>query len=141
LTTVDQAREVIKNIRQQYVENGIGRWAVFESATGAFIGWAGLKLITEPINGYVNHYDLGYRFMKKYWRKGYASEVAKALVEYGFDILKQNEIHAYTHAGNTASQRVLLKSGFKFIEQFEDDDDDCDWFTITRNSPGNKNQG
>lgn len=47
--TIGQSHETIAFIRKHYVENGIGRWAVVEKSTNQFIGWAGLKLVREPI--------------------------------------------------------------------------------------------
>jgi RimJ/RimL family protein N-acetyltransferase len=67
ISTMDEVRQVIALIRDQYVQNGIGRWAVIEKATGHFMGWSGLKLVKELINGHINYYDLGYRLMKKHW--------------------------------------------------------------------------
>ena len=46
--------------------------------TNEMIGWCGLKLLTEPVNGRVNFYDLGYRFKQRHWGKGYASEACNA---------------------------------------------------------------
>src|SRR5688572_1907750 len=64
---IEEIHHAIDSIRQQYESNGIGRWAVMTRQSNKFIGWAGLKLITEPINDHVNHYDLGYRFLKNQW--------------------------------------------------------------------------
>ncbi len=38
-----QAREMIENILQQYIDFGIGRWAIIEKSTNEFVGWTGLK--------------------------------------------------------------------------------------------------
>ena len=42
-THLDQSREVIESIRQQYQRFGVGRWAAVLKNTNEFIGWAGLK--------------------------------------------------------------------------------------------------
>src|SRR4051812_29243148 len=78
----EQIIDVIKSIRQQYLDNGIGRWAIMHKQTGSFIGWAGLKFVTELINNHVNYYDLGYRLIKKYWAQGIATETATASLSY-----------------------------------------------------------
>ncbi|NII81438.1 MULTISPECIES: GNAT family N-acetyltransferase [unclassified Pedobacter] len=67
--SIEQSIAEIEFIRKQYIENGIGRWAVIEKATGNFVGWSGLKLIKEITNNHVNYYDLGYRFSKRFWGK------------------------------------------------------------------------
>lgn len=132
LTHIDQSKEVIRFIRQQYEENGIGRWAVIEKSTNRFIGWAGLKLVTTPVNGHVNYYDLGYRFIKQYWGKGYATECTKALLEYGFIKLQQEVIYAMTDAENMASARVLEKNGFRQTGVFDDEGVPHKWFEISK---------
>src|SRR5690606_25147557 len=73
-----QVVDVINFIRQQYLDNGIGRWAMIEKETNNFIGWAGLKLEKIKINNHINYYDLGYRLIRKHWGKGFATEGATA---------------------------------------------------------------
>ncbi|WP_293308745.1 GNAT family N-acetyltransferase, partial [Pedobacter sp. UBA5917] len=60
--SIEQSKADIEFIRKQYIDNGIGRWAVIEKETNSFIGWAGLKFIKEMNNNHSNYYDLGYRF-------------------------------------------------------------------------------
>lgn len=69
VTSIEQIRAASQSIRQQYEENGIGRWAVIEKSSGNFIGWSGLKLIKEYENKHINFYDVGYRLHPKYWGK------------------------------------------------------------------------
>jgi len=121
LTDIEEVRKVIAFVRQQYEDNGIGRWAVTLKDTGEFIGWTGYKLITEKVNGHVGHYDFGYRHMRKHWRKGYAYEAAKASLDYGIDELGFKDIYAMTEVGNAGSRRILEKLGFRFVEIFNYD--------------------
>jgi RimJ/RimL family protein N-acetyltransferase len=107
--TTDEAKNVIALIRQQYADNGIARWAVIEKATGNFTGWGGLKLVKTEINGMTNYYDLGYRFAKKYWGQGYATETAKASLAYGFIQMGLPVIYAMANVDNAGSLNVLRK--------------------------------
>ena len=52
VTDIREIDEVIRFIRRQCIDNGIGRWAVIDKRAGTFISWAGLKWVTEPMNGY-----------------------------------------------------------------------------------------
>src|SRR5262245_18712766 len=77
LKNIDHAAEILeKAILPQYALYNHGRWAVhvkpdFNPITIKFIGWCGLKYRAE-----LNEVDLGYRFKKQAWGKGYATEAA-----------------------------------------------------------------
>lgn len=130
---IEQSEEIITNIRQQYIDNGVGRWATIEKSTGEFIGWSGLKYITDYWNNNTNFHDVGYRFIPKYWGKGYATESAKAALEYAFNTMKLNKVIGTCHEENKASRKVLEKCGLQFIEKFiYKDEIPCDWLKITK---------
>src|SRR5690606_15386396 len=78
---IDEVKFVIENLQWQYKTFGMGRMAVVLKETNEFIGWAGFKR-ERNVNGHEVFCDLGYRFLKKHWGKGYASESAKAFVEH-----------------------------------------------------------
>jgi [ribosomal protein S5]-alanine N-acetyltransferase len=132
ITTIQQARDAIAFIRQQYIDNCIGRWAVLDKETNAFMGWAGLKLYKTEANGHSNFYELGYRFIQKYWSKGYATEAAKAMIDYGFIEIGLTEIYAMTDIENKASRHVLEKCGMSYIEDFDLEGQACAWFKISK---------
>lgn len=114
---IEQAAMVLeKTILPQYALYNHGRWAVHIKATGEFIGWCGLKYRAE-----LNEIDLGYRFMKQFWGKGYATEAADASIRYGFEKLNINRIVARAELGNTGSIRVLEKCGMNYTGNEEMD--------------------
>lgn len=127
---IEQIDDIILFIRKQYVDNGIGRWAMIEKSSNNFIGWAGLKLVRELTNKHIDFYDLGYRLNKSYWGKGFATEAARAALKYGFNKLNLNEIYAITDSQNVASRNVIEKVGLKYIETYSDWGTDHDWFEI-----------
>lgn len=120
-TTIEESRENIDFVRRQYKDNGIGRWAVTLKDTGEFVGWTGFKLMREAVNGHVNHYDFGYRHMRRHWHKGYASEAARAALRYGIDVLGLKDIYAMTAIDNAGSRHILESLGFRFVEIFNYD--------------------
>ena len=133
--TLEESEETIRNIRNQYTENGIARWAVIEKESNFLIGWSGLKLLTKPLNGFTNVYELGYRFLPEYWGKGYATEAGKAVVEYGFEKLKLDKIYACTDIENINSTYILKdKLGFSEKGTFIDELDNatCLWFELDK---------
>jgi len=131
LTDISQSAAVIESIRNQYTENGIGRWAVILKENGKLIGWSGLKLIKE-INNHQNIHDLGYRLTPEYWGKGYATETSKAVLNYGFNEMKLDTIFAYADIKNQASNHVLRKLGFEEKGKFIDEGDTCFWFELKK---------
>lgn len=123
ITDLQQAKDAIANIRQQYIDNGIGRWAVVEKESNEFVGWSGLKLVKEERGPHGNYYDVGYRFAKKYWGKGYATETALASVDYGFSEMGLDVLNATAETGHKASIHVLQKAGLKLIGEFISNDE------------------
>lgn len=131
---LSETEENIRKIRKQYEENGIGRWAVIEKDSGLLIGWSGLKYLTEEINGHKNIYDLGYRFLPEFWGKGYATESAKAFLDYSFNTLNFPAIYAHAHCRNDDSNKILKKIGFRQTEKFVVDLDgaECFWYELKK---------
>jgi ribosomal-protein-alanine N-acetyltransferase len=129
---IAEANEIITFIRKQYVDNGIGRWAIIEKNTDNFVGWGGFKLITDKVNGHQNYYDLGYRLIKKHWGKGYATEASLAAVNYGFEELLLPVIHAIADVKNLQSRKVLEKCGFARKGLFDYDLSPHFWFELRK---------
>lgn len=129
--SIEECRDWIASIRQQYLDYGIGRWAVIEKASGEFVGWAGLK-VEKNVNGHERFYDLGYRLRQEFWNKGYATEAAKAFVDFGFNELRLPVINAYVMEAHAASRKVLENAGLRFVEYFEYEGGRECWYEITR---------
>lgn len=138
VTGKDQIIDVINFIRQQYVDNGIGRWAIIDKKTNDFIGWTGLKFVTDLTNNHKNYYDLGYRLIKKYWGQGIATETALASLNYAFDKLNANEVYAMADCENDSSNKILNKIGLSFIETFDFDGIKHNWYKIDKTEYKNK---
>ncbi|OMQ08074.1 GNAT family N-acetyltransferase [[Flexibacter] sp. ATCC 35103] len=120
----------IKNIQKQYKDLGIGRWAVILKETNEFLGWSGIKFITNEINNHKDFYEIGYRFIEKHWGKGYATEAGKAFIDYAFNIMKIDAVYAYADAGNENSRRILEKLGLRYINSFEYEEELEVWYEL-----------
>ena len=111
------ASEILeKTILPQYALYNHGRWAVHVKTTLEFLGWCGLKYRAE-----LNEIDLGYRFKKEGWGKGYATEAAHASIQYGFEKLGLQRIVARAEVENIGSWKVLEKCGMIYIGDEEVD--------------------
>jgi RimJ/RimL family protein N-acetyltransferase len=60
------------------------------------------------------HAELGYWVGKPYWGNGYCTEAARAILDYGFQVLDLNRIYARHLARNPASGRVMIKTGLQY---------------------------
>lgn len=132
IKTKTEADNIIRHIRKQYKENGIGRWAIEDKKTTAFLGWTGLKLEKENINNHLDYYDLGCRIIAKYWGQGIALESSKTCLKYGFEHLKLPTIYAAAQIENLASNAILKKLGFFFHNSFDYDGSHHNWYSISK---------
>jgi RimJ/RimL family protein N-acetyltransferase len=91
-------------------EHGFGQWVVELSGEASFIGVVGLSVVSyeAPFTPAV---ELAWRLARRYWGRGYATEAARAAVEYGFDELGLDEIVALTVPANRRSRRVMDRLG------------------------------
>jgi len=127
--TIEEILGYIENIQNQYKINGIARFAVIHKESGDFLGWSGIKFITEEENNHINFYEIGYRFREEFWGNGYAYETAKAWYDYAFNELKVDTLYASAHVDNIASRKVLEKIGLKLKNEFTwNNEVPCVWY-------------
>ncbi len=100
------------------------RLMVFEKSTDEFIGLAGIDNVTIQSD----EKQIGFTFHKKFWGKGYAVEIAKALIQ----ICGVNSISAYAREDNTQSHRALEKIGFVYKGKkiYERNGLERNWFVL-----------
>lgn len=113
-STLDRAQsDAIARRSQALIERqGWGQWAVEVRATGQFAGMVGLNvpLAELPFQPCV---EAVWRLLPELWGKGYASEAARASLDFGFDVLGLEEIVAYTALPNLPSQAVMERLGMR----------------------------
>ena len=108
--SLDESEQRLQRFLDHQERHGFSFWAVTARESAAVIGDGGL--IHLAFRG--PEIEVGYRLKSPYWGKGYATEVARSAVAYGFDTLGLERIVAVTHPENVASQRVLEKAGLRF---------------------------
>jgi len=98
---------------------GCAPWTIIEKASGAIVGWGGLY--HDPFDpGW--GIEVAYLFAPSAWGRGYATELVRFCLEVAEVRLRLDSLVAFAHPGNTASRRVLEKTGFG-IERFIPDMD------------------
>ncbi|MCG8493127.1 MAG: GNAT family N-acetyltransferase [Sneathiellales bacterium] len=103
---LDGAKSYIRDLQLQYQIKGFGSYIVRLKEQDTQIGLSGLIRRDE-----LEHADIGFAYHPDYWRRGYALEGAKALMDYGRVALGLQKIIAITSPDNIASQKLLTKLG------------------------------
>ena len=108
-----QAQASIEAHERDWEEMGYGLCAVELLEDGGFLGFTGLS---EPtfLPEVMPAVEIGWRFARQSWGKGYASEAAQAALEYGLKDLGLSEIVSIYQAENHASERIIQKLGMLF---------------------------
>jgi GrpB-like predicted nucleotidyltransferase (UPF0157 family)/RimJ/RimL family protein N-acetyltransferase len=130
--TKEEVREYLDFAIPYQKKHGMGFCLVFEKESGDFVGEAGLFHLlfddTQP------ELELGYHLHKKFWGKGYGTELVKALVRWGFQHLSVNKLISTTYPDNVASQKVLTKAGFDCMRKKQlPDGKELFWYEIYKN--------
>lgn len=105
---IKEAREFLV-LYDQYEKYGAGRFAVISKNSNKFMGWCGLSYTPE-----LEQYNIGFRFFKDLWNKGFATETAIKCLEFAFVDLKVDEVVGRSMAENKASIKVLQKIGMTY---------------------------
>ena len=106
----DVAEKALNSIIAHWERHGIGRWAVEEKSTGQFIGFGGLRSLHGTP-------EVVYHMAPAYWGKGYATELGRASLHFGFNDRGFDRIVAIAKPDNAASIHVMEKLGMKFQQR------------------------
>ena len=123
--SVEEARGFLENY-SDYQRNGFGRWGVVLKETGKLIGWCGLKRDRET-----GEVDLGYRFYRENWNKGFATEASVACLEIGKTKFGLRQVIARARKENPASYKVMEKLGFTFEKEYSEGGESWVLYAIT----------
>lgn len=104
-----QATERLARYVRCWEEHGLGMFGVRLRDVSVPVGWSGL----QPLSG-TDEIEVGYAFGKAAWGRGYATEVASAVVQWGFETLGLERIVAVASPENAASRRVMDKLGMRY---------------------------
>ena len=108
--TVEQTRATLERVIAREARTpGLGFWAVEEQGSGRLVGGALLQPVDET-----PEIEVGYHFARSAWGHGYATEVTRALIRYGFETHGLTRIIGLVFPENHASRRVLEKAGLTY---------------------------
>ena len=102
---------LIGRVQAMEAEYGHTFWALERREDGRLIGWCGVIRGTDgPIAGKA---EIGWRLAHDCWGHGYATEAARASIDWAFANLADDAVWAITSAGNRASQAVMARLGMR----------------------------
>ena len=101
---------MVDNIEAHLERHGFGLWAAELRATGEFIGFVGMA-VPRFEAAFMPAVEIGWRLSAAHWGKGLATEGARAVVRYAFDVLRLDELVSFTVPENVRSRAVMEKLG------------------------------
>jgi RimJ/RimL family protein N-acetyltransferase len=110
-----QPRDVIaakhEASRASFAAHGFGFMLMVERGTGAIVGHCGLRHVAHPLAPNPQDHEIGWVVRENRWRRGYALEAMRAVIDWGFSAHGAPRIVAITTQINTGSWRLMEKLG------------------------------
>ena len=115
--TLDETREALRRQIDWTAGHpqGCGKWAVVSKEDDTVVGWCALV----PLPRRPEDLEVGYIISPLFWGRGFATEAAQGLVDYGFEVLGLSAVHSMVNPANIASIRVTEKLGMELIGAIE----------------------
>jgi ribosomal-protein-alanine N-acetyltransferase len=95
-----------------FADHGFGVWAIEVPGVVEFAGFCGLSVPRFQAH-FMPCVEIGWRLAAELWGCGYATESARAVLAYGFDTLRLDEIVSFTTEDNLRSRRVMERIGMR----------------------------
>ena len=108
----EQVERLIARQLEHWEKYNYGWWAVTLPTDQELMGWCGLQFLPET-----DETEVGYLLGKTHWGQGFATEAAKASLQFGFGTLGFQTIVAIVHPENKASIRVIEKLGMSLVDR------------------------
>ena len=116
-----RVRNWINKSIERYEIFGFGLWAVCMKETGEMIGDCGITM--QNINGMIKP-EIGYHINKRFQRKGYAKEAARACRDWAFENTPFNILYSYMKKKNVASIATAMANGMSKVDEYTDEENE-----------------
>lgn len=110
ILSVQESNMLADRIEAHFQQHGFGLYAAELRSNGSFIGFVGLSVPSFQA-AFTPCVEIGWRLAADYWKQGLATEGAREIARYGFEILGVPELVSFTVPANTRSIRVMKKLG------------------------------
>lgn len=133
-----EADRIVDVVEAEIATHGYGFWALESRTTGDFLGFTGIRAPRDALP-FSPCIEVGWRLARDSWGKGYATEAARAALDFGFTRLGLPEIVSFTAVRNERSRRVMQRLGMIERGEFDHPALPADsplrrhvWFSIAR---------
>lgn len=112
----EESDEFAQRIQERFNEKGWGFWALEHKDSGKFMGFTGLNIpgYDLPCNPCI---EVGWRLARSFWGEGFATEAAKASLDFAFANLKTDRIVSFASVVNERSWQVMERLGMRNTHQ------------------------
>ena len=115
--SLEETVQFCNRIVAEHDAYGYGLYAVETKSEGNFIGYVGFHHFDFDAE-FAPGVEIGWRLAREHWNKGYATEAARACLDYARKNRLFNEIYSFTTVGNHRSERVMQKIGMERLGFF-----------------------
>lgn len=129
---MDEVKKFLENTLAHHNKHHFSFCSMYEAQDHTFIGQAGIMYL--EYDDTQSNIEIGYRLYKKFWNKGYATEVSKALIKWGFEHLPVDKLTAVIHPENEGSRHVLEKVGMHYVGRVHCYDHEMAQYEILKNT-------
>lgn len=97
--------------RAMYAREGFSFLFMIEKASGEMVGHCGMKRVDNPLAPNVGDHEVGWLVREDRWRRGYAEEAMRAVLEWAFTRIGAPHVVALTSLANAGSWKLMEKLG------------------------------
>lgn len=136
-----RATGLIPLIVSNYQQKDLEWYAVTRKEDGAFTGACWIAPVTQKwrtILGIGEEIELGYRYARRFWGNGYATEAGREMLRWGLEDLGLPYVGSCVDQRNMVSDRVLQKLGFAYLRSVDHDGSTIKYYALTREAFENR---
>lgn len=114
--TLEETIAVVERVERRWQEHGYSWWSFKDRASGEIVGAGAVQNLrreASPTPDLACPLELGWRLRRDHWKRGLASEAARAMADFAFDTLRAETLYAVCDPANAASARVMVRLGME----------------------------
>lgn len=117
ILNMDQTKQFFHHIQKEFTEKGFGLYAVERKESNECIGFIGFH-VADFTADFTPCIEISWRLKYSAWNQGYATEGAKACLQFGFTTLGFDTIYSFTAKVNKQSEHIMKKIGMTYLKDF-----------------------